>query len=685
MKENDLAVEKKYTEAMKLAGYVRIPVNGSGIATVAFKELATGKELGFDGWNLVGGELKDLYMNEITDSNVRTKMKELLPELLNGKNLRFYVAQGAENPEYYEDFKSACNNYFRSAADGRVLGFDLNGDHVAMSEYSEAAKEYSNFFPREIDMDSYISTFASREEKDILIFAQDYLNASLALTKERPVLTPEGAAYNEDIVGTYYLKDGFKDNVEQDTEGNYVIVHSVGTDMEKIVPFSEAELEGIQEYTDHRQLDETTNRYILEESNYHKVEFRGIVGEVSFANGEVIEYTDPEEYVRAINEEIEYSNTSGFRYETLSKDPELKKTVDDIVYDLAGEENPKSLSDYILSSYGEDVVGTYYLKDGFKDNVEFDKSGNLIIVHSVGTDIENVMPFSKTELESIQEYTDHRHLDETTNKYVLEESNYSKHEKESAYEKRPAEQENNLLCKGFANVPGKDKPYILYGESPEAIIKRLQSFNEARPENDRFSNCNIGWRESDGKYAGYHKYEVATGKDISSIYLSIPPMKKEEFNKTVEYLKENGNGRMPVPSVPEVSYTSAIGTIDLEYCVQLNDGKKIHLGTKELGKPIDEIATAGEAVDRIEKAVAKTVVSENIKHAGYQPNDQLVGKYLKFNDLTGKNNAVSDICNAFKTGKYSEEPEIDTLVKDMGKLFQQQEIMKQANIAVVGG
>lgn len=439
----------------------------------------------------------------------------------------------------------------------------------------------------------------------------------------------------------------------------------------------------------------------------------------------MIEYTDPEEYVRAINEEIEYSNTSGFRYETLSKDPELKKTVDDIVYDLAGEENPKSLSDYILSSYGEDVVGTYYLKDGFKDNVEFDKSGNLIIVHSVGTDIENVMPFSKTELESIQEYTDHRHLDETTNKYVLEESNYSKHEKESAYEKRPAEQENNLLCKGFANVPGKDKPYILYGESPEAIIKRLQSFNEARPENDRFSNCNIGWRESDGKYAGYHKYEVATGKDISSIYLSIPPMKKEEFNKTVEYLKENGarfnanlkqwyvnpehadlnkfteyisaaqdttlrsfvmeNGRMPVPSVPEVSYTSAIGTIDLEYCVQLNDGKKIHLGTKELGKPIDEIATAGEAVDRIEKAVAKTVVSENIKHAGYQPNDQLVGKYLKFNDLTGKNNAVSDICNAFKTGKYSEEPEIDTLVKDMGKLFQQQEIMKQANIAVVGG
>ena len=71
-----------------------------------------------------------------------------------------------------------------------------------------------------------------------------------------------------------------------------------------------------------------------------------LVGRVSFASGERIGYTDPAEYIKAIREELPYHSTSGFRYETLTNDPEVRKAVDDILCDLFGEENPRPLADY---------------------------------------------------------------------------------------------------------------------------------------------------------------------------------------------------------------------------------------------------------------------------------------------------------------------------------------------------
>ena len=37
---------------------------------------------------------------------------------------------------------------------------------------------------------------------------------------------------------------------------------------------------------------------------------------------------------------------TGFRYETLTDDPAVRKQADDILYDLYGEENPRPLEDY---------------------------------------------------------------------------------------------------------------------------------------------------------------------------------------------------------------------------------------------------------------------------------------------------------------------------------------------------
>ena len=73
---------------------------------------------------------------------------------------------------------------------------------------------------------------------------------------------------------------------------------------------------------------------------------KAIVGRVSFANGEKIEYTNAQEYVKCVAEELPYRATSGFQFETLTDDPHTRKAVDDLYYDHFGEENPRPLEDY---------------------------------------------------------------------------------------------------------------------------------------------------------------------------------------------------------------------------------------------------------------------------------------------------------------------------------------------------
>ena len=70
------------------------------------------------------------------------------------------------------------------------------------------------------------------------------------------------------------------------------------------------------------------------------------VGRATFANGEQREYHDPQTYLAAIRQELPYRDVTGFRYETLTDDPAVRKQVDDILFDLYGEENPHSLEDY---------------------------------------------------------------------------------------------------------------------------------------------------------------------------------------------------------------------------------------------------------------------------------------------------------------------------------------------------
>ena len=71
-----------------------------------------------------------------------------------------------------------------------------------------------------------------------------------------------------------------------------------------------------------------------------------VIGRVSFASGEQVDYTDPEAYLQCIREELPDHPATGFRYETLTDDPAVRKQADDILYDLYGEENPRPVEDY---------------------------------------------------------------------------------------------------------------------------------------------------------------------------------------------------------------------------------------------------------------------------------------------------------------------------------------------------
>ena len=77
-----------------------------------------------------------------------------------------------------------------------------------------------------------------------------------------------------------------------------------------------------------------------------------VVGTVSFANGDTMSYTDAADFVDAIKEELPYKPTTGFQYKVLTDDPAVRKAVDDVLFDMFGERNPRTLEEYDLPEHG---------------------------------------------------------------------------------------------------------------------------------------------------------------------------------------------------------------------------------------------------------------------------------------------------------------------------------------------
>ena len=86
--------------------------------------------------------------------------------------------------------------------------------------------------------------------------------------------------------------------------------------------------------------------YDLDVQRQNMAQDKPLVGHVTYANGDAQEFTDAEAFLKCVREELPYHPTTGFRYEVLTDDPAVRKAVDDIVFDLYGEENPRQLEEY---------------------------------------------------------------------------------------------------------------------------------------------------------------------------------------------------------------------------------------------------------------------------------------------------------------------------------------------------
>ena len=85
--------------------------------------------------------------------------------------------------------------------------------------------------------------------------------------------------------------------------------------------------------------------------------YQPLVGRIHFINGDAQQFTDAKAYLDCIREELPFQATSGFRFRTITQDPAIRKAVDDIVFDLYGEENPCNEEDYNLAPSEEMQMG----------------------------------------------------------------------------------------------------------------------------------------------------------------------------------------------------------------------------------------------------------------------------------------------------------------------------------------
>ena len=85
--------------------------------------------------------------------------------------------------------------------------------------------------------------------------------------------------------------------------------------------------------------------------------YQPLVGRIHFINGDAQQFTDAKAFLDCLREELPYRATTGFRFRTITQNPAVRKAVDNIVFDLYGEENLCREEDYNLAPSEEIQMG----------------------------------------------------------------------------------------------------------------------------------------------------------------------------------------------------------------------------------------------------------------------------------------------------------------------------------------
>jgi hypothetical protein len=136
----------------------------------------------------------------------------------------------------------------------------------------------------------------------------------------------------------------FTDSVHlSDSEAQEYIKKYNSNDFSPKVGAPELEAKPIQEQTHDQEQDRMPAeiKEIEKEPIIGKIDYYGPDGSVE----ESITYTDLNSYLNAIKSEMNV-NPDGFKYKTISANPEIMKAADDLVYEAHGAENPNSLDWY---------------------------------------------------------------------------------------------------------------------------------------------------------------------------------------------------------------------------------------------------------------------------------------------------------------------------------------------------
>lgn len=130
-----------------------------------------------------------------------------------------------------------------------------------------------------------------------------------------------------------------------------------------------------------------------------------VVGRVTFASGEQQEFTDSKALLQAIREELPFRSTTGFRFETLTDDPEVKKAVDDILLDFAGEDNSRRPCNYGLTETGKQALSRLLGIDSIDEYIRY---GGTLRAGELAFDDEdvNAQDASFRDDESTRRYID---------------------------------------------------------------------------------------------------------------------------------------------------------------------------------------------------------------------------------------------------------------------------------------